>query len=353
MINRVFSGQSAIEYLMTYGWMLLVVAVVGGAVFSLAQGDSPETVSGFTGSDVQIDDFGVTENNNLQLELTDGSGQGSTVSAINITDEDTGKFVYKEFGNNNAVDVGGETVFELPNISRSDSGSLEVTVFYDTGGLTNLSVSGSISGGFAVDETTELTGGGSGGSPGFQLVESFESGNLDDYSGNKSYFNVVSGGVNGSNAIRTDKVDYENQNHFIWRDGTGADFTKGQTLRYWTNTTTAWYEGLTFGLESVKSGYQAKIYDGCCISLDRVDDGSATGLDSKSVDISNPHHVEIVWESDGNITLNYYESDQFQNINSSISAVDNTYSGDDIGWFLNNPGGTRTNAEYDYVRVKD
>lgn len=27
-------GQSAIEYLMTYGWMLLVIAIVGGAIYA-------------------------------------------------------------------------------------------------------------------------------------------------------------------------------------------------------------------------------------------------------------------------------------------------------------------------------
>lgn len=50
-----FKGQSAIEYLMTYGWMLLVVAVVGATVFSVTQGRSVSSVSGFTGSDVGLD----------------------------------------------------------------------------------------------------------------------------------------------------------------------------------------------------------------------------------------------------------------------------------------------------------
>lgn len=40
-------AQSAIEYLMTYGWMLLVVAIAGGAVFSLVSNQGIESVSGF------------------------------------------------------------------------------------------------------------------------------------------------------------------------------------------------------------------------------------------------------------------------------------------------------------------
>lgn len=39
MSFRGLAGQSAIEYLMTYGWMLLVVAIVGGTIFSVVDGD--------------------------------------------------------------------------------------------------------------------------------------------------------------------------------------------------------------------------------------------------------------------------------------------------------------------------
>ena len=57
---RGLSGQSAIEYLMTYGWMLLVVAIVGGSVFSVFNQENLETVSGFQGDDVLVDNFGTT-----------------------------------------------------------------------------------------------------------------------------------------------------------------------------------------------------------------------------------------------------------------------------------------------------
>ena len=59
-MNEIISGQSAIEYLMTYGWMLLVVAITGSTIFAVASDQSVESISGFTGSDVQINDFGVT-----------------------------------------------------------------------------------------------------------------------------------------------------------------------------------------------------------------------------------------------------------------------------------------------------
>lgn len=35
-------GQSAIEYLMTYGWILYLIAIVSGAIYVEFQGDSQE-----------------------------------------------------------------------------------------------------------------------------------------------------------------------------------------------------------------------------------------------------------------------------------------------------------------------
>ena len=150
-------AQSAIEYLMTYGWMLLVVALTGSAVFAVAQNSGSESVSGFTGSDIRIQEFGVTEDGDLQLDLRDGSGEGSTVKAINVTDESTGEYVYKEFSSNNKINVGESMILSLPNVSQTEgSNSLGVEISYDSGGLENMSVEGSISSGLTVDETTEI-----------------------------------------------------------------------------------------------------------------------------------------------------------------------------------------------------
>jgi hypothetical protein len=161
-------GQSAIEYLMTYGWMLLVVAVVGGAVFSVVQNDTPDTVSGFTGSDVIVDDFGVDSDDNIQLELKDGSGAGVVVSKVNVSDPETERYVYKEFTGDKQVDVGDEKIFEMPNVTRGDSGNtLNVEITYDSEGLTDLTTTGTISGELSISQTAEVTGPPTGGgSPG-------------------------------------------------------------------------------------------------------------------------------------------------------------------------------------------
>lgn len=62
-------GQSAIEYLMNYGWMLLVVAIIGGAIFSTENSRCVEDTSGFTGSDISIEDIGIRNDDNVVLNI--------------------------------------------------------------------------------------------------------------------------------------------------------------------------------------------------------------------------------------------------------------------------------------------
>lgn len=74
-------GQSAIEYLMTYGWMLLVVAIVGGAIFATIQDQTQiETTGGLANADVQIEEFTTTASG-LEVEITAaGSDQAEDIS---------------------------------------------------------------------------------------------------------------------------------------------------------------------------------------------------------------------------------------------------------------------------------
>jgi len=160
-LGKGLKAQSAIEYLMTYGWMLLVVAVVGGAIFATVQNESPESVSGFLGSDVIIDDFGVTGSDELGLNVRNGAGDEVVISEVNVSDPDSGEWVFKEFTSDSKISVGSEKVFQIPNVTRGDgSNSLDVEIVYDSGGLSNLSQSGAISGDLELtDSEVEFLGG--------------------------------------------------------------------------------------------------------------------------------------------------------------------------------------------------
>ena len=132
---------------MTYGWMLLVVAIVGGAIFSVVQSQSVESVSGFSGGDVTVDDFGVTSDGNLQLILRNSAGESVEVTGIEIS----GNGNTAEWSDSQSIGVGETGSVTLNSVEEGDgANSLDVEVFYDIGGLENLGVSGSISGNFEV-----------------------------------------------------------------------------------------------------------------------------------------------------------------------------------------------------------
>jgi len=137
-------GQSAIEYLMTYGWMLLVVAVVGGAIFSIAQTQAVDTVSGFSGGDIIVEEFGITNNDELQLVLRNAGSDRTTVNRINITDNQNKHTTW--IGELN-IGVGSTDTVSLANVSREGgANNLDASINYDQGGLSNLDTGGSISG---------------------------------------------------------------------------------------------------------------------------------------------------------------------------------------------------------------
>lgn len=151
---RFFSGQSAIEYLMTYGWMLLVVAVVGGAIFSTVNNQSAESVSGFTGEDVLIDSFGVTSDG-LQFSLRNGASEEIKVQEIIVTNPESGMSTNVTVSEN--VGVGNTGQVKLGGIRQADqTNNLDVKINYETAGLTNLQASGTVTGSLDVFNTVSI-----------------------------------------------------------------------------------------------------------------------------------------------------------------------------------------------------
>ncbi len=211
MSYRGLAGQSAIEYLMTYGWMLLVVAIVGGAVFSVVQSESIESVSGFTGEDVVVENFGLSQSGSLDFVLRNGGAEEIEINSVEVLDEEGDQaYVYPS----ESLAVGGSSSVSVPNVVESSgSNSLDLRVSYDMDGLTDLSVEGSVSGSIGIEpevwegdvdgdgsvESAEFYGGGSSVSPyrvgsveGLQMMSqetgsSFELGSDIDASGTSSW----------------------------------------------------------------------------------------------------------------------------------------------------------------------
>jgi hypothetical protein len=79
-------SQSALEYMMTYGWAILIIVIVAGVLYSLGifspSSSTGTTITGFS-------DFGVNgqciQGGALQLQITNGIGYPINVTRINTT----------------------------------------------------------------------------------------------------------------------------------------------------------------------------------------------------------------------------------------------------------------------------
>ena len=146
MVYSGFSGQSAIEYLMTYGWMLLVVAIAGGAIFSMVGEQNIESVQGFDSQDINVQDFGISTENGLMFSMTDPIGQ-TTVTEITVSNPDTTNITYVI-----NQDVSEQKTVNLPGITPSEGrNELDIQITYESGNLENITTTGMITGTMEVD----------------------------------------------------------------------------------------------------------------------------------------------------------------------------------------------------------
>jgi hypothetical protein len=125
--------------------MLLVVAIVGGAVFTTVQNSSQiQSTSGLANADVQIENFGVTESG-FEAELRGASSD--QVESVNFTlsDPESGETVYSS--DEVTIPVGDTETVDLDNISRGENTeTYNVELEYDVGGLKDLTAEGTITG---------------------------------------------------------------------------------------------------------------------------------------------------------------------------------------------------------------
>ncbi|QKQ98632.1 hypothetical protein GKQ38_03865 [Candidatus Nanohaloarchaea archaeon] len=145
--NQTRKGQSAIEYLTTYGWMLLVVAIVGGAIFTTVQGQTNiSNSSGFSNADVRISQFGMTSDG-LSVEFRAAASQAVTINQVNITEEGTPTNGMNRTGLSITIPVGETKTVQFDNFTEGNTQrTYNVDVVYDSGGIPDLIVSGTITG---------------------------------------------------------------------------------------------------------------------------------------------------------------------------------------------------------------
>lgn len=143
-------GQSAIEYLMTYGWMLLVVAIAGGAIYSTVGDQAIETVSGFNGDNIMVSDFSLTDKQELQLLIKNKASEDVEINSIELTED------------NKSIKInGGISISSLDEITKridglqsaDETNDIDMKMIYSQGVLENLSVSGTLTGNLEIVES--------------------------------------------------------------------------------------------------------------------------------------------------------------------------------------------------------
>jgi len=150
-------GQSAIEYLMTYGWMLLVVAIVGGAIFATVQGQCAQSTSGFSGGDAIVENFGLDGSGGIQMEVRNGGADTLTIEEATLIDngdelgispdEDQVSDNWDETEEELTISVGdSETLVIGEGELESSDGcnDFDLEFVYESGDLTGQQVSGSL-----------------------------------------------------------------------------------------------------------------------------------------------------------------------------------------------------------------
>lgn len=143
-------GQSAIEYLMTYGWMLLVVAIIGGALFSYVQDQGIQSVSGFNSEDIQVSDFALTSQDELAMILSNQGSENIEVKKVRINTTE-GSAILKNGPSIRSLDE-NEIKAEKFSITESNQ-EIGIEITYDRGPLNNISTDGAINANIGLDKS--------------------------------------------------------------------------------------------------------------------------------------------------------------------------------------------------------
>jgi len=132
-------GQAALEYLMTYGWALVVIVIVIAALFAFGIFNPPAAATCRGLDKLAYSDHAISAGNNA-IELRIGNGAGSTIKFDSIS---------------YSGDFAGGTITTMPG--NLATGSYQS--FTNTDGNFTTAITGSYSGTVTITYTTEAGSG--------------------------------------------------------------------------------------------------------------------------------------------------------------------------------------------------
>ena len=135
-------AQSAIEYLITYGWMLIALSIVSAAIFGIYEPVCSESASGFIGQTVSIENFGVNSDDELQVVLRNNENYDVDVSRIVLEDGEDIRQIYDPA----TIEPGSTNILSAQEVDQqtSECTTYDVEIRYDIETLENQRVSGSL-----------------------------------------------------------------------------------------------------------------------------------------------------------------------------------------------------------------
>ena len=132
-------GQSALEYLMTYGWALIVIAIVIGVLVFIMSTTTAGANCTSDNTQLIYVDHTVNGATDVQLRLQNGAGQTITVTAVAFDPD--GDFAGTIGVPAEPVIVSGEefdiisTTLTAPTAGATYRGGIDITYTRGTGGL--------------------------------------------------------------------------------------------------------------------------------------------------------------------------------------------------------------------------
>ena len=198
-------SQSALEYMMTYGWAILVIVIVAAVLYSLGifspSSSLSTTITGFSNLGQvtaqcysNLTGSGFSQNVGLVLTFGNAVGYPINISSINVTDSILSKSFH--INTSDLISPNGiSEIFDIPNVCPQSGGSRfsdSVTITYTEPGqifpgpyVINGVISGSTASGSAFPKSVGLLG--------FWPLSEGSGTTAYDLSGNNYNGNIVNG----------------------------------------------------------------------------------------------------------------------------------------------------------------
>ena len=132
-------AQSGIEYLVTYGWMIIAIGVIGGGLYQYSGSGCNVEVSGLQGSNIVTEDVAINSENQLSLAFRSSSNRQITIRQVKA---DNGSLVQLR---NMILEPGETRAYKVANTnSTEDCSTMDIEVTYDIGPVNSQKVYGQL-----------------------------------------------------------------------------------------------------------------------------------------------------------------------------------------------------------------